>query len=510
MPFEAIPAWEWRATRVRFPAPVAAPTPYYPDVILFMDGTGRLLAQHLLRPEEPSGSVAATFRDAIRESGAPPSRIITDHKELAQALRALVPDVEVKVGATPEFLPVLDHLEGFLESKLRTPRFIEHPSVTPQMVQLFLDAAARFHALGPTESVSSEQVIRMDVPELDVKDAVVSVARDPDEDVSLIILPSMEALLLTAEVAEETAGLAPPPTDTFMVGYLSKDEVHDAIKEEITQHGLKVSRPCPFIINMVDEARQVLTSKDYQLATACLTALTRFIQEHGQVFSDDTTESSQARYTVETPERVHVTLRTSLEDWMVAGEALWGEEEEDLEEFPEGALYGQILDGFAHHLRRLRRGEPWLNAAMTSIEGFLVFLTRVRSVELWQTKAADVDEFLLEFFPAYVAAEENVVRAVPEALTLFFQWLRSVDEMDPRKSASLVKAVARHEAAFKRRAHDPRTFSEGKALVETARLIRDESARRMRPRGPSKKAKPTGKPARAAARKGTRRTKRKT
>ena len=144
----------------------------------------------------------------------------------------------------------------------------------------------------------------------------------------------------------------------------------------------------------------------------------------------------------------------------------WGREE------PLAGLKRKAADALIDRFRADRRAKgideaEVVKAAGHVAEAFRYRLSRQEPVERWS--AEDVQEYLLDFYPAKGVAPDEDLALVPASLDAFFEWLATTDGADVEAIASVRGRIERCRDAFLRYASDPRRFSQSKTLVRAAR-----------------------------------------
>jgi hypothetical protein len=223
-----------------------------------------------------------------------PERIRVANAVLAGAVRAAVGDaIPVEIAPTPE-------LEAFLQEMLESMpggdeegSYLEGGRIPPAAVGELFTHAQLLYQLAPWEVASDDQVLRMDIPELGVEGACVSIIGMLGESLGLLIFPSLVGYDAFGKAAEEfrlEAGRLDAGTDWLSLGFERGADLPAAMRREVAAHGWPVAdanayprvRRCER-----DGACRPLVEKDVRIASACAVALSAFFAGHRDLFEAD-------------------------------------------------------------------------------------------------------------------------------------------------------------------------------------------------------------------------------
>ena len=209
---------EWIGGRLLTPFYITeGPEPYRPEIALWMEmPEGLIVGQDMLAPGDEPGALGRALQDALRRPliGAPrrPSAIRVADPDLAAEVRAVVGDrIPVTVAATPELDELLELMsesmaaEGEFDSDgagrregdrdsanhWEEPSYLEAGRVSPAVVAELFSAAELLHHAAPWKVANDSQVLRLDIPELGVDGACVSIIGALGESIGLLIFPSL-------------------------------------------------------------------------------------------------------------------------------------------------------------------------------------------------------------------------------------------------------------------------------------------------------------------------------
>jgi len=260
---------EWVGGRLRFPAEIAAPEPIQPDIIFWLELPEDLVvASSIVDPTDPDISFGETLLAAMREpiAGPPrrPARIRVADAELAAEVRAAAPGIEVVVAPTPELDRIVELLANSLPG-IGEPSYLDDGMVDAEVVEDLFAAARLLFVAAPWNTASNGQVLCMDIPQLGVQGACVSIIGDDGEALGVAIFPSLDAFEDFAETLEtmaDEAGEFLPPEDGEDVDFGSET----------------------LSLTFVDAAELPASENDVRVISACMLGLVGFLTKHGHLF----------------------------------------------------------------------------------------------------------------------------------------------------------------------------------------------------------------------------------
>ncbi len=173
---------EWVGGRVKLPIYIAEPTPYRPDMVLWLElPSGQVVFAKMIDPADPPVDFVESFREAVSTPLAGPARephtVRVGDPDLADALRQVLPQAAVEVGPTPE----LDQFVRMMAEEMPDSMEAEEPSyfaggrVDSQTVEKLFKATELLHTMAPWEVIADEDVLRVDIPALGVDGGCLSV-----------------------------------------------------------------------------------------------------------------------------------------------------------------------------------------------------------------------------------------------------------------------------------------------------------------------------------------------
>jgi hypothetical protein len=465
---------EWILGRRPAPFVVERPTPRRPHILLLVESaTGVVTASEVIEPDMSDADVASWVADAL-PTGA---RLRLEDARLAAALRPLLdPGQTLAVAPAPE----LDHVLESLAESMGSESPDELPwrdDATPDARIAFYKAAAVFERAKPWSIASDSQVIELSIPALGCERACVSIIGAAGESFGLLLFDSLDDYVAMTRAAAldaaERARVGGAGTAVFGVHYDDPAELPGggALERRARTLGWKPGKAglVPLVVKMgKDGAPQPVGDADYRLATACLEAVGPFVAQHRKLFRPPTDRPASAGPAVESRHEV-ATATGKVEVIVMAPPDVpweWGREE------PLAGLNRKAADALIDRFRA-DRGAKGVDAAEVVkaaghvAEAFRYRLNREEPVERWSPE--DIQEYLLDYYPAKGVAPDEDLGLVPASLDAFFEWLAPTEGADPAAITGVRGRIERCRDAFLRYASDPRRFSQSKTLVRAAR-----------------------------------------
>jgi len=287
---------EWVGGRLYAPAYITEDEPYRPEIILWLELPDELVVgSELVDPNGPPMSFAATLLDAMAAPmvGRPrrPARIRVADAQLAAQVQEAIPDIDVVVAPTPE-------LHRFVQSMMASMSpegdsnlsYFEGGRISAETVGSLFQAANLLYDLSPWQKAHESQVVRLDIPGLDVEGACVSIIGAQGETFGFIIFPSLlayERFLDVGVAGLPEEGLFDLGTPTLSLIFERGADLPSSMRREATRQGWPVAGPkaYPWVQHRDrDGLLMPLTEKDVLIVSACATSLATFFLKHGGIF----------------------------------------------------------------------------------------------------------------------------------------------------------------------------------------------------------------------------------
>jgi hypothetical protein len=277
--------------------------PYRPDLVIWMELPDRMVVGHdLVVPEERPGALGRVLREAMRKPlvgspRRPPAIRISDHS-LVEEVRAVAGGtVPVRVAPTPELDEFLRLMQaGTARDRGEDPGWLDEGRIRPEVVEDLFEAARLLYRISPWETASDDQVLRMDIPELGVDGACLSIIGNAGISTGVLIFPSLDGFLAFAESSEEqmkARATVDIGTSWISLSFEPEEDLPPVMRREMAEHGWPVAGPgaCPEV-RCVDPDLTVrpLTEKNLRIVAACARSLTAFFVKHRSLFKQEEIE----------------------------------------------------------------------------------------------------------------------------------------------------------------------------------------------------------------------------
>ncbi|MBI4951260.1 MAG: hypothetical protein HY908_04450 [Myxococcales bacterium] len=280
---------EWLGGFTAMPAYVTGEgEPYRPELLLWLSAEAAVLGSVVARPGELLGQACESLQAAIDRPlvgrAHAPARVRVASPELAEALRAGHPGIEIVCAPTPEvdelFRAMLETIHAADETE---PSYLS-PPIGPETVAGFFRAAAELFRSKPWETVPDDQsLFSLTIEKLGVKDAALSVIGQMGKSLGLILfsgIDDFEAYLDAADAIERGEEPAMPPT--FALNFERGANLSTALQREIAEHGWEVAgeEAYPWLV-VVDEdfVARPPTADEVAIAEALARALPRVLED---------------------------------------------------------------------------------------------------------------------------------------------------------------------------------------------------------------------------------------
>ena len=469
-------AEEWVGGRRLMPSYVMEDKPYRPELVIWLDVTNDLiLASEVLKPGEPLSVEAELLASAMKTpmAGKPrsPSSIRVADPALAALLRGgLGPEVRIEVAQTPELDRVIELMAASLTRDGQDASYLEDGRITSATMRRFFAAAARLWKMAPWKNLYDSQLLRLDCPALDARDKVVSIIGKLGESFGVLVFDSLDGFEAMAEYSDaHMAGkqISNLGTQIFSINFERGSDIPKAMRREIDRHGWKVPDANAYPrIQWIDPDRMLrpLNDRDVVFATACAEAITEFFARHGNDIAGGTFKQASERIALEDlPGLPTVELAAPHPGraWEQRDELFDGEAEIETEL----ARGHEIAESFVLAQKRAGRDDDWLAAAAFCCDDLYQFKINYADGRAGAWTANLVEEYLLDYFPRKVSADEELIAKTPEVLTAFFEWAEQSSHVGSRTAGAIRKRIKSIRKRFDAAARDPGNFGMAKSLI---------------------------------------------
>lgn len=280
---------EWVGGIVAMPAYVTGEgEPFRPEALFWISAEGAVLSYTVGKPGEVVELACESLRNAVAQpmSGRPhaPDRVRVASPELAEALRAGQPDLEVVCAPTPEIDAVFDAMRERMNDDAEIEQSYLSPDVGPGAVGALFRAAAALFRAKPWKTVPSDQsLFLVSIEKLGVTDAALSVIGQMEQSLGLILfsgIDDLEAYLDAADAMKNGEEPTMPPH--VVLNFERGAEVSAALRKEIAEHHWEVASvdAYPWLV-AVDEGLIVRppTAEEVTIAEAIALALPNVLKE---------------------------------------------------------------------------------------------------------------------------------------------------------------------------------------------------------------------------------------
>jgi len=296
--------------------------PFRPEMVLWIEEpSGLVVGQQVSAPEDAAGALGRALLEAMRAPLIGPARrpdaIRIANAEEAVALRAAVGDaIPVTIAPTPELDALLNQMLESMGADAPAPSYLDDGRIAPEAVAKLFSSAEILYRAAPWKVASDDQVLRLDIPSLDVEGACLSIIGSLDENLGLIIFPSAEGYdaFLRAEedfASGESDGPLDLGTDWLSLSFDRGADLPASMRREVAKHGWPVADAGAYPVVMRFERDGITrppTELEFEIATACATSLCVFFAEHRRLFELDETPPVCESYYDENDREVRFTL----------------------------------------------------------------------------------------------------------------------------------------------------------------------------------------------------------
>ncbi len=280
---------EWIGGTVSMPAYVTGEgEAYRPEVLLWVGADGGILGSTVAKPGELLPLASESLQSAIDRpmygSAHTPTRVRVASAELADALRAGHPGLDVVCAPTPELDEMLALLREEMTEYGATEQSYLSSEITPEAMGSFFKAAAALFRAKPWKLVPDDQCLfSVTIEQLGVRDAAMSIIGQMGQSFGLILFSSLddfEAYLEAADGIEAREAPEMPPH--FVLNFEQGAELAPELRQEIAEHRWEVASPNAYPWLVAIDGQLVArppTGKEVVLAEAIALALTDMLAE---------------------------------------------------------------------------------------------------------------------------------------------------------------------------------------------------------------------------------------
>jgi hypothetical protein len=278
---------EWIGGMDSMPAHVTGEgEPYRPAILIWMRSDGIVLGTELAKPGELLPKAGASLRSTIERPlvGRPhsPTRVRVASPELAEALRAEHPGLDVVCAPTPELDAVLAAMREMMDIDATAEPSYLSAGVDPDAVASLFEAAAALFRARPWRVVPDDQsLFSVTIERLGIRDAALAVIGQIGESFGFILFSNIddfESYLAASDVM--TRGESPTVPPHLVLNFEGATDLPPELRREVAEHRWEIAAPdaYPWLF-LVGEGLAVRepTTEEMSLAEAVARALTQVI-----------------------------------------------------------------------------------------------------------------------------------------------------------------------------------------------------------------------------------------
>lgn len=231
-------------------------------------------------------ALSAALERPLEGSSRRPSRIrVADHDQAREVRRAVGSGIPVEVAPAPEIDVLVASMAEAL-SGAGPASYLGNGEVPAKAISELFQAAGRLYQLSPWDEIPDDYPLRLDIPELDVEGACVSLFGCNGDAQGFGIIPSLaglEALAQDTKSGERGQGTLDADMDSLVLNYVRRADLPDSMEEEIFRHGWTVvdDEAYPLIRHIdADGVALPLEQRDVRIVTACASAVASFYTDH--------------------------------------------------------------------------------------------------------------------------------------------------------------------------------------------------------------------------------------
>lgn len=301
---------EWVGGRVLAPIYITEGEPHRAELILWLELPDDLILGITVNDPRAPSSVADTLLRVMKRpaAGPPrrPDRVRVADAAVAVELCTAVPGLEVRVAETPELDAIVADMAQTMPQSRAQASYCEGGRLPGELLKKLFQAAAPLFKLAPWTVAHDGQVLRLDIPQLGVAGACVSLIGMLGESLGFLIFPSLahyQAFRRSAELPRPGLLRQKPldlRTTIIALNFERAEDLPASMRREVREHGWPLAGPraYPRVEHRDrDGLPRPLTEKDVRIVTGCAAALSRFFERHRDAFRQDPPRPASESYT---------------------------------------------------------------------------------------------------------------------------------------------------------------------------------------------------------------------
>ena len=287
---------EWMGGIATMPAYVSGEgEPYRPELLLWMSDDGLILGTTMARPGEVLASAADHLRATIQEPmiGAPsaPKRVRVASPELADALRAAHPRIEIVCAPTPEIDATVAAMSERMDASADDAgdSYLT-PEIDAAAMASFFRAASRLFRAKPWKVVpDGESLFSVTIEKLDLRDAAACVIGQMGESFGVVLFSDFSSFdAFTSAAAGRKRGNSAKVPPTLALNFERRADLSPLLRKEIAAHRWEVAGASayPWLVAMdADLVTRPPTPGELTLFEALALALAEVIADEPALLS---------------------------------------------------------------------------------------------------------------------------------------------------------------------------------------------------------------------------------
>jgi hypothetical protein len=269
--------------------------PHRPELAVWLELPSGLVVGHCVIAQNGESALAKALKDALDRpitgtGGSPPRLRVADAGLAADVRSHFGERFSIDVAPTPELDELYEHFLQAMPTAEDDASYLEGGRVPEGAMTQMFAAAAVLYRCGPWRLASDDEVLRADIPALDVKGACISIMGALGESLGLVVFPSLLAFERFRSAAEQAArGHRTPDLGgpILSLEFWRARDLPAGMRREVASHGWPTVSPDAFPVvahRDRDGMPRPVTERDVQIATECAFAIASFFVRHPDAF----------------------------------------------------------------------------------------------------------------------------------------------------------------------------------------------------------------------------------
>lgn len=320
LPLPIAAGHEWVGGRSVSPFFITAGDPYRPELVFWVELPEEIVVSTtLIGTDGPRPSFTETLLETMRRPlvgpARRPERVRVSDLALAAELRtSLGSEIRIDLGPTPEIERVIEHLADALTAEDDQASYFEDGRVSLATVAKLFEAAEILWTIAPWKVATDDQVLRVDVPQLDVEGACLSIIGNLGESLGFLLFPSLEgyrAFLDAADKRRPADRRIDFGTSFLALNFERRADLPAGMRREVQRHRWRVAGPQAYPLvdhHERDGLARPLTERDVEIVAACALSLGSFFIRNEDAFRQGRPAPISESFSDESGRRVRFTM----------------------------------------------------------------------------------------------------------------------------------------------------------------------------------------------------------